>query len=460
MENQTDIKTQIPHNYTLSYIYRFFCWCSGVRLYLLRSCPTDYNKYFGIGIIVFLTGIMASITGFYALYIIFNSVPLSIIFGIFWGILIFFLDWFIVASLKKENRILSELLFALPRIILAVLLAIVIARPLELKLFEKEINGMLQNIQSENSISFNKLVDMEFKDIESLKEENLALTSEIKKKEEHRNQLFDLIIEEAEGRSATLKVGKGSVYKEKKAEYDKIDAELTELKQKNNSQIEENLKSIRMLEGKKQNQLDKSKTEIKRADGLLARFEAMSELSRKNSTVKYASWFIFILFILIESSPILVKLLSQRGPYDELLEKEEYEKLIEYKKQKVKAKVLANNYLELLKQKDELQVEAEKRNNQNLIQEIEHAKDEINKIFIGKWKQKEIESIGSELKKDESMNHEYQTDNTIELDIKNENEQNIENTTGTDVLIGKSEEQLKFEGNDISPETKIEKNKE
>ncbi len=205
------------------------------------------------------------------------------------------------------------------------------------------------------------------------------------------------MIEEAEGRSATSKMGKGAVYKEKKAEYDKVDAELKDLKQKNNKQIEQNLNTIASLEQNKLNSSVKSKTEINQADGLLARLEAMSALTAKNSSVNLASLFIFILFVLIEASPILVKLLSRRGPYDELFEKEEYEKLIEYKKQKVKAKILANNYLELLKQKDELQIESEKRNNENLVKEIEIAKDEINKIFIGRWKQSEIDAINKKL---------------------------------------------------------------
>jgi len=51
-----------------------------------------------------------------------------------------------------------------------------------------------------------------------LQESFFKMVHEIKNKEEQRNQLFELMIEEAEGRSATLKVGKGSVYKEKKAE--------------------------------------------------------------------------------------------------------------------------------------------------------------------------------------------------------------------------------------------------
>ncbi|MDF1549584.1 MAG: DUF4407 domain-containing protein [Bacteroidales bacterium] len=406
MDKLSNKQIEIPHKYNLGPLYRFFCWCSGVRLYLLRSCPTDYNKFFGIGIIVFLTGIMASITGSYALFVIFDSIPLAIIFGIFWGILIFFLDWYIVASLKKEERFFSELMFSIPRIILAILLAIVISRPLELKLFEKEINGMLQSIQSENSIEYNKLTDTEFKQISELKQENETFINEIKKKEQLRNELFKMVIEEAEGRSPTSRIGKGNVYREKKAEYDKIDKELLELKQLNNNRIEQNKELIAQLETQKQTQLSKSNSEIKNADGLLARFEAMSALAEKNVTVKYASWFIFLLFVLIEASPIIVKLLSRRGPYDELIEKEEYEKQIEYKKQKIKAKVLANNYLELLKQKDELQLLSEKRNNENLVNEIEKAKDEINKLAVGHWKKKEIESLNKLVEKElNEQNH-------------------------------------------------------
>lgn len=236
------------------------------------------------------------------------------------------------------------------------------------------------------------------------------------------------MIEEAEGRSPTSKVGKGGVYREKKAEYDKIDKELQEIKQVNNARIEQNKDLISKFEKQKQEQLEKSNTEIKRADGLLARFEAMSVLSEKNPTVKYASWFIFLLFVLIEASPILVKLLSRRGPYDELIEKEEYEKQIEYKKQKIKAKILANNYLELLKQKDELQIEAEKRNNEKLIEEIEKAKDEINKLAVGKWKQKEIDSISKQV--DNELNEAEKNIDSQDIDEEPDkevvSEQNVE----------------------------------
>lgn len=406
-------RTQVPHKYKMSALYRFFCWCSGARLYLLKACPTDYNKFFGIGIIVFLTGVMASITGFYALFIIFNSITLAIIFGVFWGVLIFFLDWYIVLSLKKEDRFLSEFLLSSPRIILAILLAVVISRPLELKLFEKEIESTLQTIQTKNSIQHNQLINKEFENIQKLRVENEKLAKQITDKENLRNKLFNMMIEEAEGRSPTSAVGKGVVYAEKKAEYKKIDKELNELKASNQQQIKDNAAILVNLQSKRQQQIDKTGEKIKQSDGLLARMEAMSKLSENNTTIKYATWFIFALFILIESSPILVKLLSKRGPYDELIDKEEYEKLVEYRKQKLKAKILSTNYIELLQQRDDLQTESEKRNNEKLILEIEKAKDEINKLAIGNWKKDEIEALTKQIKDEMNLNSFSESDKEL-----------------------------------------------
>ena len=57
--------------------------------------------------------------------------------------LIFNLDRFIVSTIKKRDSKWKELLQATPRIILAMIIAMVISKPLELKLFEKEINQIL-----------------------------------------------------------------------------------------------------------------------------------------------------------------------------------------------------------------------------------------------------------------------------------------------------------------------------
>ena len=73
---------------------RFFWWCSGADITILRTwaCSTEHNTYAGIGATIFLTAVLASLSGGYALWTVFQSSPYAITFGLLWGILIFNLD--------------------------------------------------------------------------------------------------------------------------------------------------------------------------------------------------------------------------------------------------------------------------------------------------------------------------------------------------------------------------------
>ena len=116
----------------------FFWFCSGANQNLLKRCPTESSKYVGIGATVFFTGVLAAISAGYALYTVFESFWGSFFFGLVWGGMIFNLDRFIVCSMKKRGNFWQEFKVAVPRLFLAILLALVISKPLELKIFEKE----------------------------------------------------------------------------------------------------------------------------------------------------------------------------------------------------------------------------------------------------------------------------------------------------------------------------------
>ena len=117
---------------------KFFLLCSGVDLKLIDTCSNgEQNKYAGIGATVFFTAVMATIAASYALYTVFVNIFTSIFFGLIWGLLIFNLDRFIVSTIKKNDSKWKEFLQATPRIILAMIIAMVISKPLELKIFEK-----------------------------------------------------------------------------------------------------------------------------------------------------------------------------------------------------------------------------------------------------------------------------------------------------------------------------------
>lgn len=126
-----------------SLLNEFFWICSGANRDILRQCPTEYSKYFGIGGTIFFTAAMAALSGGYAFNTIFKDNLLALCFGIFWGLLIFNLDRFIVNTMYSDGKHTiswSEFKSGFPRIIIAVFLGIVISTPLELKIFEDEIN--------------------------------------------------------------------------------------------------------------------------------------------------------------------------------------------------------------------------------------------------------------------------------------------------------------------------------
>jgi hypothetical protein len=64
--------------------------------------------------------------------------------ALIWGTAIFNMDRYIVSSINKEGSMNQQILQATPRILLAIMIGIVISRPLELKIFDKEIRTKLK----------------------------------------------------------------------------------------------------------------------------------------------------------------------------------------------------------------------------------------------------------------------------------------------------------------------------
>ncbi|MGM0497267.1 MAG: DUF4407 domain-containing protein [Bacteroidota bacterium] len=386
-----DIKEE-PKKRKMGFFYRFFCWCSGARLYLLKECESEYNKFFGIGAIVLLTAVMAAVTGIYALYTVFSNLWIAVPFGIFWGVTVFFLDWFIVASLKKEKRFSRELIAAIPRIILAILIAVVISKPLELKLFEKEILGELAMMNQEKQKEYKTMVEGNYEEIQNLKKENEQYQNQIDKKAEERQELFNMIIAEAEGRSPTNKEGKGPVYKEKKAEFEKVDEEYSQLFKRNNKLIDENKEKINKLENQRDDQIY-SEDRVAGHTGFLGRLKALNSLAESNKSVYYANLFIVFLFIVVESAPMIVKLMSSRGPYDVLLEAEEKEKNAGIQAQLVQQELSLEEEKTLYTDIKRQYLENKRKNETESMDNAFKAKKEMDEKRLQKWKEKQDEEI-------------------------------------------------------------------
>ena len=300
-------------------LQQFFILCSGADTDILKTCSTgEQNKYAGIGATVFFTAVMAFIASAYALFTVFDNIYTSIFFGLIWGLLIFNLDRFIVSTIKKSNSFKSELLQAAPRIILAIIIAIVISKPLEMKIFEKEINQVLLEEKNTMTLANKEQIATQYTPkTQQLKADILSLKDEIANKEAETNALYDTYISEAEGTAGTKLLGKGPVYKEKRDKHDAALAELQSLKQTNAERISILESQIAALDMEYVDQVTNTQPIIDGFDGLMARINALDKLPW------LPSFFIFLLFLAIETSPIIAKLLSPKGAYDYKLEDQE-----------------------------------------------------------------------------------------------------------------------------------------
>jgi uncharacterized protein DUF4407 len=307
----------------MQHLTTFFWLCSGADIATLKKCPTEKTKYVGIGATVFFTGLFAALAGGYAMFTVFDNIWITGISGLVWGLLIFNLDRFIVSSMRKEGKFGRELVMALPRIMLAILISVVIAKPLELKIFEKEINAELiimdqqQRGRQENEVKqrFNFTQD-------SLKSEITLLKNEIQSKMLFRDDLLRIAREEADGTGGSKKKNLGPIYKVKQANAEAAEKELIQLKATNENRIATLEKRVHKNDSLLMAEI--AAIENAKVNGPAARIEAMSRLTKQNSAMWWAEWFIIILFIALETAPVFVKLISGKGPYDNLLKVEEH----------------------------------------------------------------------------------------------------------------------------------------
>jgi hypothetical protein len=375
-------------------VNEFFWFCAGANIEILRQCPTDHSKYFGIGGTIFTTSLMAMFAGGYAFNTAFDNLFLSIPFGVFWGLMIFNLDRYIVSSTGKgdgTSKITKEeLQSAAPRLVMAILLGIVISMPLELKLFEKEINVEIDNIKQRIQAQKRSEVYAKHAELTQLDVAIGDLNTELKLKENKRDRLATDLEDEMGGVGRTGKIAYGPVAKQIKENLDRTNAELTELKSLNTKKIAE-------LEANRASKMKTRDEELllveavsKQYEGLMAKLEAFDNLTSEKISLRMAKWLVTLLFIVIEIAPVLFKMMTEKGPYDDIVDRMKHEVYVQqmHKISSVNDDINTNLSINVGKNKNRL--EAELKANQELLTSIADAQAEIAGIAVKKWKEEEL----------------------------------------------------------------------
>ena len=339
-----------------SAVMRFLWKAAGGDRYLLdQATYSDQIKYMCLGGIVLATGVMAGLAGGYAFYTIFEpkgdaldsiilsthqwqgvlnlskeairtiqeeklnfvdqkTVFLSSIFGVLWGLMIFNIDRFIVTSTGKgdgtEKITWDELKGAIPRIIMGLIIAITISKPIEIRMFKSEIDIKLHEEQQKQILKYKennskitspeiKRIDEEINIIDSTK--RVLMTNEGVARKDLRDCLMQL------GGSCPQNTKLHLQTQKELAEY------INETKQQRDS-LE---KKKQTLQSGKENIDEDSKKIAAGLDGLLERIKILNDPDVAGGSI---SLFITLLFMAIELTPIFFKLMLTKTPYDYLAE--------------------------------------------------------------------------------------------------------------------------------------------
>ncbi len=462
-------------------LQRFLWNCSGADSELLAQCPTEWSKYAGIGAAVMFTAILAAFSGGYAFYAIFRmsdqAVFYALFFGLIWGLIIFNLDRFIVATIRKQGDTGLEIRQVAPRILLAIFLSIVISKPLELRIFEnriaqqiledkwdkiahekqqiEQVSGKIgwekqfqehtQNLAALQELQYRDPVNPEFRNLKAKMEKaHLALTSiEAKNKaiiagivdEQARltrlpeNQRLELS-ENGDRKiiglnhKASLELSELSQniallteeVNQKRASYNELQLELRRQQEEHRAKVTKSImeKQDEVAQAKRYKSKADSTVNVQMSESVaikdhsytttfITQLEAMGNLTKKNTTMLVTSWMIMLLFVMIETTPVMVKLLGKRGPYDELLDRVEYVQMI--KQQEVisrwntrigslvaRAQEAAKLEGEIFIQVERQRLEHELKTNQLILDDLAEKQAHLARLSVDKWYREALEA--------------------------------------------------------------------
>lgn len=327
---------------------------AGADHYILeRSTYSDHIKYACLGGIVVATGLMASMAGGYAFYIVFgqktanlaqgteatieaaSSQPLavifSMIFGLIWGLIIFNIDRFIVASTGKgdgsEAITFEEIKTAIPRILMGIIIAITISKPVELRMFQQEIEVELNSRRIEEAQKKKDEITSFYEDdMEIIQEEIIRLREDINKYEKVRKEKEDDYKDEISGEGSVSGRGIGPIAREKMKALELARTEYDSVRNINLAAIEIQQIKLADTDSIKNVRIAGAEISAKSLDGLMARLKIVDELAKGkdedgNVNEDATPWiiiFITLLFMAIELTPIFFKMMLIKSPYDYL----------------------------------------------------------------------------------------------------------------------------------------------
>jgi hypothetical protein len=367
----------------------FLWWCAGAHQKLLKQFPSEHTKYAGLGGVLLATFVLATLSSGYAIYSVFGNWLWTIVFAVIWGLIIFNFDRFLVSTMRKygvSRR--KQVWMAIPRLVLALLIGLTIARPLELKIFEKEIAVKMQENLHHKIQNNDSLLQIENKLLmQEATAERQRLTLRKNAVEDSLSQLQSAYIQEADGTGGSGRRGIEKLTHLKMDAYNQALLQFTPEMRSIDSGIKVQDSILSMAKSNLEQKRKEYALTVGANQGFLEKNKALADLSDQESSVWWTSLLLSLLIILIEIGPILSKLIMPVGPYDIALAKEELLQMAEDENTMRKSK-------EVMFEKRKAFYQKQKEMSDELVNKLtglqkKHIDEELEKWERGEWSSKD-----------------------------------------------------------------------
>ena len=345
----------------------------GARPELLEAAPGARPRFVALGGVLLSTGGLAVVSMAFAVAMALGVWwPLALLVGLGWGFVVVNLDRVLLVGMAHDASVGRNLALAVPRLGLALVLGVVIATPLTLQVFHREIDTEIVTMQAEAADQFTAGLDADarYAQIPDLQQkiatEQAVLAgggqtdsntdpqvTAAQADRDAKQQAYDAALAsygqlqakaqcELDGTCGSGEPGEGDAYVSAaaaaaqqatvrdaaKAELDAAEAALVDARTTAGADAASNgARSVAMaqadlatdqaelarLTALRTAEQDAFAAQNSQADGLLARLEAMDRLASDRPAAGTAHLMLFLLFLAVELLPVLMKVLLNFG---------------------------------------------------------------------------------------------------------------------------------------------------
>ena len=339
---------------------------AGARSDVLTATPGARPRFVALGGVLLSTGGLALVSAAFAVHMALGAPwVVALLVGLGWGTVIVNLDRMLLVGMAHDASVKRNVALAVPRVGLGLVLGIVIATPLTLQVFHREIDTEIVTLQAEAADQYQSSLDADarFRGLPELKDKVTAeqaivasgghtdpALASVQATAAAEQTAYDQAVAaqqtlnaraqcEIDGTCGTGNAGDGAAYQgaksaadaqigvvaAAKARLDAATAAVEDAGARSLAQAQGDLATdqaeVAALTAEQERLQAAFDATNENNGGILIRLEALSRLSDKSATLGMAHTMLSLLFMCIELLPVLMKVLLNFGPpsaYDRL----------------------------------------------------------------------------------------------------------------------------------------------